>query len=188
MASNYNLWDYSVWEFVIALTILMTGMIAANAMIRLIKPLRNLLIPGFVLGGFLLFGVFAAYKSMTGSTLIEASTMELLTYHGLGLGCTATALKTEKAKERKHAQRDIFNSSLVTTSTYLVQALCGLVVSVGLFFILPNVWPASGMLVPMGFGQGPGQAYNWGHTYEMSWGFVNGTNYGLSVASIGFIA
>ena len=188
MASSYNLWDYSVWEFVIALTILMTGMIAAHAMIRLIKPLRNLLIPGSVLGGFLLFGVFAAYKSMTGATLIEASTMELLTYHGLGLGCTATALKTEKAKERKHAQRDIFNSSLVTTSTYLVQALCGLAVSVGLFFVLPNVWPASGMLVPMGFGQGPGQAYNWGHTYEMSWGFVNGTTYGLSVASLGFIA
>ncbi|MBQ2860235.1 MAG: hypothetical protein IJE80_03650, partial [Peptococcaceae bacterium] len=165
MVSSYNLWDFTVWEFVITITILMTGMITANAMIRLIKPLRNLLIPGSVLGGFLLLGVFSAYKSATGSALVDASVLELLTYHGLGLGCTATALKTEKAKERKHTQRDIFNSSLVTTSTYLVQALCGLAVSVGLFFILSNVWPASGMLVPMGFGQGPGQAYNWGHTY-----------------------
>ena len=188
MVSSYNLWDFTVWEFVITITILMTGMITANAMIRLIKPLRNLLIPGSVLGGFLLLGVFSAYKSATGSALVDASVLELLTYHGLGLGCTATALKSEKAKERKHTQRDIFNSSLVTTSTYLVQALCGLAVSVGLFFILSNVWPASGMLVPMGFGQGPGQAYNWGHTYEMSWGFANGTSYGLTVASIGFIA
>ena len=106
MASNYNLWDYSVWEFVIAITILMTGMIVANAMIRLIKPLRNLLIPGSVLGGFILFFAFSAYKAATGETLVDTSTLELLTYHGLGLGCTAVALKTEKHSGRKHAQRD----------------------------------------------------------------------------------
>jgi ESS family glutamate:Na+ symporter len=188
MASNYNLWDYSVWEFVIAITILLTGMIVANAMIRLVKPLRNLLIPGSVLGGFILFFAFSAYKAATGEALVQASTLELLTYHGLGLGCTAVALKTEKHSGRKHAQRDIFNSSLVTTSSYIVQALCGLAVSFALSFVLLDVWPASGMLVPMGFGQGPGQAYNWGHTYEMSWGFTNGTSYGLSVASIGFVA
>ena len=186
--SDYNLWDYSVWEFVMTLTILLTGMLAANAMLRLIKPLRKLLIPGSVLGGFLLLGIFSAYKAATGSALVDASTLELLTYHGLGLGCTAVALKTDKKSERKHAQRDIFNSSLVTTSSYIVQALCGLGVTFALSFVLLNVWPASGMLVPMGFGQGPGQAYNWGHTYEMSWGFANGTSYGLTVASIGFIA
>ncbi|MBQ5682847.1 MAG: hypothetical protein IIV26_04940 [Peptococcaceae bacterium] len=186
--TDYNLWDYSVWEFVMTLTILLTGMLVANAMLRLIKPLRNLLIPGSVLGGFLLLGVFSAYKAFTGSALVDATTLELLTYHGLGLGCTAVALKTDKKSERKHAQRDIFNSSLVTTSSYIVQALCGLGVTFALSFVLLNVWPASGMLVPMGFGQGPGQAYNWGHTYEMSWGFANGTSYGLTVASIGFIA
>ena len=186
--TDYNLWDYSVWEFVMTLTILLTGMLVANAMLRLIKPLRNLLIPGSVLGGFLLLGVFSAYKAFTGSALVDATTLELLTYHGLGLGCTAVALKTDKKSERKHAQRDIFNSSLVTTSSYIVQALCGLGVTFALSFVLLNVWPASGMLVPMGFGQGPGQAYNWGHTYEMSWGFANGTSYGLTVSSIGFIA
>ena len=65
MVSSYNLWDYSAWEFVIALSILLTGMIVANALLRLIKPLRNLLIPGSVLGGFLLLGVFSAYKAAT---------------------------------------------------------------------------------------------------------------------------
>ena len=61
--SDYNLWDYSVWEFVMTLTILLTGMLAANAMLRLIKPLRKLLIPGSVLGGFLLLGIFC-YASL----------------------------------------------------------------------------------------------------------------------------
>ena len=78
MVSSYNLWDFTVWEFVITITILMTGMITANALIRLIKPLRNLLIPGSVLGGFLLLGVFSAYKSATGSALVDASVLDVI--------------------------------------------------------------------------------------------------------------
>lgn len=188
MASNYNLWDMTVWEFVLALVLLFIAMIAANALIRLIKPLRNLLIPGSVLGGFLLLGIFAIWKSFAGSALIDASTLELLTYHGLGIGCAALALKTEEKSQNRHAQRDIFNSALVTTSSYIIQAFVGLGVALLLSFILTDIWPASGMLVPMGFGQGPGQAYNWGHTYEMSYGFVNGTSFGLTISSVGFIA
>ena len=188
MQTGYNLWDTSVWTFVMALTILFAAMIVANALIRLIKPLRKLLIPSSVLGGFLLLGVFAIWKAITGEAMINNVTLELLTYHGLGLGCAALALKTEKADKNPNSQRDIFNSSLVTTSTYLVQAIVGLGISLALSFFIRGVWPASGMLVPMGYGQGPGQAYNWGHTYEQSWGFVNGTSFGLTVSSMGFVA
>ena len=188
MVSDYNLWDYPVWEFVMALTIMLTAMLVANALIKLIKPLRKLLIPSSVLGGFILLAVFAIWKAISGASLVKASTLEFITYHGLGLGCAALALKTEEKDENEHAQRDIFNSSLVTTSTYLIQAVVGLAISLGLSFVIKNVWPASGMLVPMGYGQGPGQAYNWGHTYEQSWGFTNGTSFGLTVSSMGFIA
>jgi len=188
MQSNYNLWDPGVWSFIFALAVLFLGMLVANALIRLVKPLRNMLIPSSVLGGFLLVAFLAIMKALTGENLIEPSTLEMLTYHGLGLGCTALALKTEKKSKRRHAQRDIFNSALVTTSGYLLQVVIGLSVSFGLFFVLADVWPASGMLLPMGYGQGPGQAYNWAHTYEVNWGFTNGTSFGLTVSSVGFIA
>ena len=188
VSSSYNLWDFPVWSFFISLTILFAAMLLANAFIRLIKPLRNMLIPSSVLGGFLLLGFFAIWKAVSGENMIDAYMLELLTYHGLGLGCTAMALKNKGKVKNKHAQRDVFNSSLVTTSSYMLQALVGLSVSLGLFFVLDNVWPASGMLLPMGYGQGPGQAYNWGHIYETSWGFANGTSFGLTVSSMGFIA
>ncbi|HOZ72545.1 MAG TPA: hypothetical protein PK179_08530 [Spirochaetales bacterium] len=188
MQSSYNLWDPGVWSFVFALAILFLGMIAANALIRLVKPLRNMLIPSSVLGGFMLVAFLAIMKAVTGKSLIEPSTLEMITYHGLGLGCTALALKVEKKTKRRHAQRDIFNSALVTTSGYLLQVVIGLSVSFALYFVLAEVWPASGMLLPMGYGQGPGQAYNWAHTYETSWGFANGTSFGLTVSSVGFIA
>ena len=44
----------------------------------------------------------------------------------------------------------------------------------------------SGMLVPMGFGQGTGQTLNFGNIYE-GLGFTNGTAFGLSIAAIGFL-
>jgi ESS family glutamate:Na+ symporter len=162
-------------------------MILANALIRLIKPLRKLLIPAPVLGGFLLLAFLAIWSRITGGSIIAPSTMEMLTFHGLGLGCAALALKSEEKEKNVKAQREIFNSALVTTSTYLIQAVTGLAISFALSYVI-RCWPASGMLVPMGYGQGPGQAYNWGHTYEMSWGFENGTSFGLTVSAMGFIA
>ena len=186
--TNYNLWDMSVWEFFFTLTILFAAMIVANALIRGIKPLRKMLIPASVLGGFLLLIVFSVYRKITGEAMVSSFTLEMLTYHGLGIGCTALALKGGAKEKNAHAQRDIFNSALVTTSTYCLQAVIGLAIAFGLSFVIKSVYAPSGMLVPMGYGQGPGQAYNWGHTYEQSWGFANGTSFGLTVSSVGFIA
>lgn len=186
MLEGYSLWDAPVWSFILALTVLFAAMIVANVLIKTIKPLRHALIPASVLGGFLLLAFFAIWKAITGEVLINPNTLELLTYHGLGLGCAALALKTSEKEKNKRAKLDIFNSALVTTSSYLLQALIGLAISFALSFVI-GCWAASGMLVPMGYGQGPGQAYNWGHTYEFSWGFTNGTSFGLTCAAMGFI-
>ena len=51
---------------------------------------------------------------------------------------------------------------------------------------MPDFFPASGILLAMGFGQGPGQANNVGSTYE-ALGFVGGQSYGLSIAASGFL-
>lgn len=186
--TNYNLWDISVWEFFFALTILFAAMIVANALIRGIKGLRKMLIPASVLGGFLLLIAFSVYRKITGEALVSSFTLEMLTYHGLGIGCTAIALKSGNKDKNPHTQRDIFNSALVTTSSYCLQAIIGLAIALVLSLVIKSVYAPSGMLVPMGYGQGPGQAYNWGHTYEQSWGFTNGTSFGLTVSSAGFIA
>ena len=39
----------------------------------------------------------------------------------------------------------------------------------------------------MGFGQGPGQANNFGTVYENQYGFVGGQSFALSIASLGFV-
>lgn len=203
MTTGFDLWDFQVWEVILTFSALLGAMLLANLLRRTIKPLRRTLIPSPVLGGFLLLFVSWLWKLIFGQAMLPATSLEIITFHGLGLGCAAVSLKaTEKIKNR-HAQRDIFNSALVTVSTYILQAALGLAISFGLYFVLKS-WPASGMLIPMGMGQGVGQAYNWGHNYEvltstastfslanlsLPFGrFENGTSFGLTVAAVGYIA
>ena len=185
-----NFWDASVWSLLIELTILLVGMLTANMLRRLIKPLRQSLIPSSVLGGFLILLANLAYEQIAGDSLFNKVTMETLTYHGLGLGFVAVALRQSERKRSKKSNTDVFNAGVTTVSSYLLQGVLGLAITLGLFYTLGN-WASSGLLLPMGFGQGPGQAYNWGHIYETATAydaFQYGGSFGLTIAAMGFVA
>lgn len=186
MTTGMNLWDSSVWSFVITMTMLFGAMLLANTLCRKISALRKLMIPSSVLGGFLLLIANTLCKNFLNLELYQTSTLEILTYHGLGLGFAAMALRTVDKKKDNRSKTGAFDSGVSVVATYLLQALLGLIVTIILFFAIRSFF-ASGILLPMGFGQGPGQAYTWGHTYEASYGFENGTSFGLAVSSMGFI-
>lgn len=187
MISGLNFWDTQVWSFVITITILLMGMMLANTLRQVIKPLRQLMIPSSVLGGFLILLIDFIFKKITGNSMFSMSTLEALTYHGLGLGFVAMSMKTIEKQKDKHRQVDIFNTGLTTVSSYLLQGITGLAITIGLSYFM-NSFFAAGLLVPMGYGQGPGQAYNWGHNYELNYGFANGTSFGLTIAAMGFVS
>ena len=187
MTTGMNLWDANVWSFVITMTLLFVSMILANVLRNTIPVLRRLMIPSSVLGGFLLLIVNTVFKNCFHIELYSTGLLEILTYHGLGLGFSAMALRTVEKKKDNRSKTGAFDSGVTVVSTYLLQAIMGLVVTVILFFAI-NSFFASGILLPMGYGQGPGQAYTWGHTYEASYGFTNGTSFGLAVSSMGFVS
>lgn len=181
-----NFWDNSVWSFIVVLAVLFGAMLIANALRRMIKGLRKSLIPASVIAGFLVLAAGAVWKKLTGSEMLDTITLESLTYHGLGLGFVALALRTLDKQKGKNARRDIFNTATVVVNSYLVQAIVGLGITLVLYYAIRS-FAAAGMLLPMGFGQGPGQAYNWGNNFAQK-GFENGISFGLSVAACGFIA
>ena len=190
MTTGHNFWDVSVWSLMIELTILLVGMLTANMLRRLIKPLRQSLIPSSVLGGFLILFANLAYEKIVGSPVFNKVTMETLTYHGLGLGFVAMALRSNKREKSKESNAAVFDAGVTTVSSYLLQGILGLAITFGLFYLIGN-WPASGLLLPMGYGQGPGQAYNWGHVYETATAyapFQYGGSFGLTVAAMGFVS
>jgi ESS family glutamate:Na+ symporter len=52
--------------------------------------------------------------------------------------------------------------------------------------VMPELFKASGILLPMAYGQGPGQANNVGTTYE-ALGMIGGRSFGLSLAASGYL-
>lgn len=190
MTSELNFWNLQIWQFVITLGILFAAMLFANMLRRLIKPLGKSLIPSSVLAGFIVLIADGIYKKITGGSMFSLVTLESLTYHCLGLGVVAMAFRTQEKPKSKQVNRDIFNSGLVTVGGYLLQAVLGLGISVGLYFLIGS-WPAAGILLPMGYGQGPGQAYNWGIIYQNATAYASfnhGASFGLSIAAMGFIS
>ena len=187
MTTGMNLWDANVWSFVITMTMLFVSMIVANILRNTIPTLRRLMIPSSVLGGFILLIVHTIFKHCFKIELYQTGMLEILTYHGLGLGFSAMALRNVDKKTDNRSKTGAFDSGITVVCTYLLQAVLGLIVTIILFYLIGSFF-ASGLLLPMGYGQGPGQAYTWGHTYEASYGFVNGTSFGLAVSSMGFVS
>ncbi len=187
MTSGFNFWDSQIWSFIITLAILFGAMLLSNILRRQIKFLRNSLLPSSVLGGFLVLIADSIYKKITGTSMFSLSVLEALTYHGLGLGFVALAWRHLDGVKGKKARKDVFNTATVTVGGYLLQGTVGLAITVILYFLIGS-YAAGGILLPMGYGQGPGQAFNWGATYENSYGFTYGASYGLTVAAMGFVS
>ena len=78
-------------------------------------------------------------------------------------------------------------SGAVIVSTYLVQGVTGLLITLMLSYtLMPSMFQAAGLLLPMGYGQGPGQANNIGSSYE-ALGFAGGRSLGLAIAAAGYL-
>ena len=187
MTGTFNFWDGEIWSFVVTLSLILCSMLLANILRRKIPFFRNSLMPCSVLGGFLLLAAAAIYKAITGNALFDQNVLESLTYHGLGLGFIALAWRHLDGVKGKKARRDVFHTATITVGGYLIQGVLGLVVTIILYYLIGS-FAAGGVLLPMGYGQGPGQAFNWGTNYENTYGFTNGASYGLTIAAMGFVS
>ena len=147
MTTGMNLWDTNVWSFVITMTLLFVSMIVANVLRNTIPALRRLMIPSSVLGGFILLIVHTIFKNCLSIELYQTGMLEILTYHGLGLGFSAMALRTVDKKKDNRSKTGAFDSGVTVVSTYLLQAAMGLIVTIILFYLI-NSFFASGILLP----------------------------------------
>ena len=191
-----NFWDFSSWGFFNLISVLLGSLLVAQMLKRSIPALEASLIPTSVLGGGILLVVSAVYNAVTGQELFNTTFfggngtawLELITYHMLALGFTASALKSSGSKFTKERNTEIFNTGLTTVATYLLQAFVGMIVCIICAAFMKDLLEAAGLLLALGYGQGPGQAMNYGGIYELDYGFVGGKSFGLTVASMGFLS
>ncbi len=191
-----NFWDFKVWSSFNLIAVLLISLLLANMLKKAIKFLQASLIPISVLGGGILLAIACVYRLITGEVMFDTAffggngtaNLELITYHTLALGFIASTFKSGGEKLSKKRTVEIFNTGVTTVSTYLLQAVLGFSLSLIIALIVEGFFPAAGVLLPFGFGQGTGQAMNYGTIYENDFGFVGGKSFGLSIAALGFIS
>ena len=191
-----NFWDSDVWSWILIFAVLTGSLLVGNTLRRKIPFLKNSLIPTSVIGGTVLLIVAAIYKVITGEVMFDSVTfggngtnaLEIITYHALALGFIASSLKTSDKTVDKKRLNEIFNTGVTTVSTYLLQGVLGMAITIAAALtFLPGFFKAAGLLLPFGYGQGTGQALNYGIIYE-SHGFAGGSAFGLTIAALGFIS
>ena len=191
-----NFWGSEVWGTLNLVAVLLLSMLAATVMKNVIKPLRVSLIPTSVLGGLILLVLSSVYEIITKEGFFDANffnnrgfaTLETVTYHALALGFIASALKTGEEKMSKKRTIEIFDSGVTTVATYLLQGILGMAITMAAALVLSGFFSAAGILLPFGYGQGTGQAMNYGNIYEMDYGFDGGKGFGLTIAALGFLS
>ena len=77
---------------------------------------------------------------------------------------------------------------MTTVATYLLQAILGFGITIVAAMVMKDFFAAAGVLLPFGFGQGTGQALNYGGIYEYEHGFEGGKVFGLTIAALGFLS
>lgn len=182
--ASADAWAWLVQFFIIAVALLVANLIRCN-----IPFFKRSLIPSALLAGILIL-CLKAFPWF--DLLINKTSMEIITYHALGLGFVSLALKNNKIESRSSTMK-VVETGAVTASTYLVQGIVGLLITIPLFLWWNHTdfFYSAGLLLPMGYGQGPGQALNFGNIFA---GWANdhgihfaGADFGLSIAAIGFL-
>lgn len=175
---------------------LLGALLVGNTLRRKIPFLKNSLMPASVVGGTALIIVAAIYKGITGNVMFDTGVyngvgtayLEMITYHTLALGFIASTLKITNSHLNKQRTTEIINTGVTTVATYLIQGVVGIAVSIIAALFISDFFQAAGMLLPFGFGQGTGQAMNYGNIYEADYGFSGGKSFGLTIAAIGFLS
>ena len=191
-----HFYDFSVWGELFIIMLVLISLLAANILKKGIPFLRNSLMPTSVLGGILILIVAEVYNLFSDVPLFNTELfggdgyrfLEIITYHCLALGFIAASFKISDKKLDKKRVGEVFDSGVTTVSTYLLQGIFGLTITIVVAIFIKDFFPAIGLVLPFGYGQGTGQAMNYGSIYGEFYNYDGGTNFGLTIAALGFLS
>jgi ESS family glutamate:Na+ symporter len=145
---------------------------------KYVPGLKRFIIPNSILAGFV--GLILG-PNVLGLIPLDADGLGTIIYHLMAIGFIALSLRSVKKSKNVNA----LNAGIIIVSTYLFQGVLGLAMSFGFNIFDKQIFPGMGLLFPLGFGQGPGQAFSIGTQWEKL-GLLNGGGAGLAIAASGF--
>ncbi|TVP85788.1 MAG: hypothetical protein EA375_03415 [Acholeplasmataceae bacterium] len=167
------------WGIILNFILIGVLMFVAKLMKTKLPVLNKVVIPTALLAGVIgLFIILALPATFMDKDAFRGQ-MGNIVYHALAIGFIALALKREPGKIKKK----IWSTGMLITSTYALQAVIGILV---VFLFFSDRFIGSGMLVALGFGQGPGLAWSIGNTWnDFLEGF--GGTIGIAYSFLGFV-
>ena len=185
---------------VITVCVVCAFILLANVLRRRIKVFRRSLMPTAVIAGILGLIIKEVVLKIWDVNIFSMVTLSSMVYHLLPIGFIALCLRDKnnysedfdvsKVKTERVAAA---KSGALIISTYLLQGLVGIAITAFLgFTFLPALNKGTGIMLALGFGQGPQQAnatgFIWDSAYYMdAWGAGSARNFGLTIAALGFL-
>lgn len=166
------------WDSLLVFAYLSAFLVVATFLRSRITFLQKFLIPNSILAGIL--GIVLGQYVFK---VIDPAQMGDYVYHLLTVAFIAMGLRGSRVKR---------SYGTVTTMAlhchgYAMQGLLGMLFTlIVILTYLPTLFPSFGLHLVMGFGNNPGVAYSFGHTWE-AMGFVGGAQVGLTFGAIGFL-
>jgi ESS family glutamate:Na+ symporter len=174
------------WSTFVHLGIISISLFAATlirARFRIFKSylFQRFLIPNSLTAGFILL---LFYNYVAGHIGLSTEHLGDLIYHLLSLSFIAMGLRNTPGRG---AGKRVLSTGLMITASFSFQALLGIALTfLFIFLLVPGMSPSFGLLIPLGFEMGPGQAYSIGIGWEQM-GFAGAGSIGLTFAALGFI-
>lgn len=173
------------WMTFINFGVISAALLLATFLRARVRFFQKYLIPNALTAGFLLL-IFYNYAA----PYIGMSQEDLggFAYHLLNLSFIAMVLRKPADRGARTKKRSL-TMAVALLSQYAVQAVLGLALTFLLIYtVMPDLFPTIGLLVPLGFSSGPGQAFAIGQTWEATeFGFTGAGSVGLTFAAIGFL-
>lgn len=165
---------------VVDLLVLCAFIVIARMIAARMPGYRKLALPPAVLAGALalLFGP-------SGLDIVPLGThsLEAIVYHGLALVFISMGLQAVGPGGGGLGSRSVAIGIPFLTCA---QAVFGLLVVLGWSATVGQLHPGVGLMLPLGFSQGPGQALSMGSAWE-EMGMVSGGQVGLTIAALGYV-
>lgn len=171
------------WSFFVDIGIVSVGLLLATFIRAKVKFFQRFLIPNALTAGFLLL----LFYNFAGPSLgLGHEGLGQTVFHLLSISFIAMMLRKTESKRGKGG-RGVAWFSVAATFQLGAQGFIGLLLTI-IFMktVVPDLFPAFGLLVPLGYALGPGQAFAIGSGWE-PFGFVGAGSVGLTFAAIGFL-
>ncbi len=171
------------WTFFVHLGIITSALMLATFIRSRVPFFQRFLIPNALTAGFILLPL---YNFVFPLVDLNTDTLKELTYHLLSISFVAMSLRKAPAGTKKRDGR-IFATSVSVISQFPVQLIAGMLLTLLIMrTFMPDIFHSFGWLMPLGFLQGPGQAFAIGDGWRVA-GIMDAGDIGLTFAAVGFL-